>query len=325
VGEDEAGARETVRIVFWGTPEFALPSLRALLGEAHDVVAVVTQPDRPAGRHRQLRPPPVKVAAIEERIPVAQPEKPRGEDFVAWLADQQADLNVVVAYGQILRSEVLHTPRLGSVNLHASLLPALRGAAPIQWAIARGHEITGVSVIRMNERMDAGPILLQVPEPIGPDETAADLTSRLSEIGAEALVETLALMEVDDVVATEQDESRVTLAPLITRAHAHINWLRTAAEVSCQIRAFDDAPGAWTQYGREEIKLFRPATGPDQTHTALPGTVLDTEPADPARGLLVACGSGAVWVREVQPAGRRRMMASEWLRGRSITTGECFI
>jgi methionyl-tRNA formyltransferase len=183
-----------LRVVFWGTPEFALPSLRALLGEGHDVVAVVTQPDRPSGRRRETRPTPVKAAAEEERIPVVQPEKPRGDEFLAWLLEQRADLNVVVAYGQILRRDVLDSASAGSINLHASLLPELRGAAPIQWAIARGYTTTGVTVMRMNERMDGGAILLQVPEPIGADETAAELASRLSEIGAEALVEALALI-----------------------------------------------------------------------------------------------------------------------------------
>jgi methionyl-tRNA formyltransferase len=310
--------------VFWGTPEFALPSLRALLGEGHEVVAVVTQPDRPAGRRRENRPPPVKETAREERIPIAQPEQPRGPDFVAWLKSHDADLNVVVAYGQILRPDVLAAARGGSVNLHASLLPELRGAAPIHWAIARGYETTGVTVMRMNERMDAGPVLLQVPEPIGPEETSTELAARLSEIGAEALVETLALMEADDISETPQDESRVTFAPLVTRDHARIDWGLTANSVSCHIRAFDDSPGAWTHSSREEIKMFRPAPLPHHAHTATPGTVLALDPADAAAGMLLACGTGAIWIREVQPSGRRRMTTVEWLRGREIAVGSRF-
>lgn len=313
-----------MKVVFWGTPEFALPSLRALLGEGHEVVAVVTQPDRPAGRRRENRPPPVKVTAHEERIPVAQPEKPRGDAFLGWLKAHDADLNVVVAYGQILEPDVLAAARGGSVNLHASLLPELRGAAPIHWAIARGYDTTGVTVMRMNERMDAGPILFQVPEPIGPQETSTELAARLSEIGAEALVEALALMEAEDLEETPQDETRATYAPLITRDHARIDWGRTANAVSCQIRAFDDAPGAWTHGSREEIKMFRPAPLAHFAHTAMPGTVLALEPVDASTGMLVACGTGAIWIREVQPSGRRRMMTIEWLRGREIGVGSRF-
>jgi methionyl-tRNA formyltransferase len=313
-----------VKVVFWGTPEFALPSLRALLGEGHDVVAVVTQPDRPSGRRREKRPPPVKVAALEERIVVMQPERPRGEEFVSWLEAQRADLNVVVAYGQILRRDVLESASGGSINVHASLLPELRGAAPIQWAIARGYTTTGVTVMRMNERLDAGPILLQVAEPIGPDETAAELTGRLSEIGAEALIEALALMEAGELEETEQDESRVTLAPLVTRTHARVDWSIEAPAAAAHIRAFDDAPGAWTLCGVNELKLFRPLVEPEHEYREAPGTVLALEPADASRGMLIACGRGAVWIREVQPSGKRRMMTIEWIRGRGVQAGDQF-
>ena len=310
-----------MRVVFWGTPEFALPSLRALLGEGHEVVAVVTQPDRPAGRGRELRSPPVKETALEEGIPVAQPERARGPEFTAWLAGHEADANIVVAYGQILRREVLDSAALGSFNVHASLLPELRGAAPINWAIARGHDTTGVTVMRMDERLDAGPIVLQVPEPIGPDETAAELASRLSEIGASALIEALALMELGQIQETPQEEERATFAPMIRRDDARIDWTGSAGETGCHIRAFDDWPGAWTQTPDAEIKLFRPLPEPDHTHSERPGTVLDVEPADPVHGMLVACGSGAIWVREVQPSGSRRMRTADWLRGRPIETG----
>jgi len=314
-----------VRIVFWGTPSFALPSLRALLGEAHDVVGVVTQPDRPAGRHRELRSSAVKTVALEEGIPVSQPERARGPEFEAWLRECAPDLSVVVAYGQILRRDVLDLPARGSINLHASLLPELRGAAPIQWAIARCMSMTGVTVMRMAEAMDAGPILLQIGEPIGPDETAADLTQRLSEIGAEVLVEALALMEVDALEEQAQDDSRATYAPRITREHARIDWNKDCILVGCQIRAFDDVPGAWTLHGDDELKLFRPQPAPDVSHSAIPGTVLDVERADAAHGALVACASGAVWVREVQSAGKRRLTTVEWLRGRKLAEGTRFV
>src|SRR5690606_30408622 len=191
-----------MKILFWGTPEFAVPSLRALLGEGHDVVGVVTQPDRPAGRGRVLQAPPIKVVARDEGLLVLQPERARGPEFLERIAALEPELSVVVAYGQILRREVLDAPALGSINVHASLLPELRGAAPINWAIIRGHERTGITIMRMVEEMDAGPVLLQVAEPIGPDETAADLTARLSEVGAAALVEALMLLEAGELTET---------------------------------------------------------------------------------------------------------------------------
>lgn len=313
-----------MRIVFWGTPEFALPSLRALLGEGHDVVAVVTQPDRPAGRLRELRSPPVKEVALAEDIPVAQPERARGPEFTEWLAGHAAELNIVVAYGQILKREIIDSATLGSINVHASLLPELRGAAPINWAIARGHDTTGITIMRMDERLDAGPIILQVPEPIGADETATELASRLSEIGAAALIEALALMQMGAIPETPQDDERATLAPRIRREDARIDWSRTATEVGCHIRAFDNWPGAWTQSPDAEIKMFRPRPEPDHAHDARPGTVLDLAAADPAHGIRIACGQGAVWIREVQPSGSRRMRTSDWLRGRPIEPGALF-
>ncbi|HET9985138.1 MAG TPA: methionyl-tRNA formyltransferase [Longimicrobiales bacterium] len=312
-----------MRIVFWGTPDFALPSLRALVGEDHDVVAVVTQPDRPAGRGRALTPPPVKEAALAERIPVLQPERARGDEFVAALRAMEPDLSVVVAFGQLLRREVLDLPRLGSINVHASLLPALRGAAPINWAIMRGDAQTGITIMRMAERLDAGPILRQVPEPIGPEETARDLAVRLSEIGAEALVETLALFELGEITEREQDEALATYAPRLTREDAHVDWTRGAAEIDHRIRGLDDVPGAWSRLHGNDLKLFRPLPLPDGDHgPGAPGTVVSVTPLDPTHGIVVACGDGAVAIREVKPAGKRRMTAAEWARGRGVAVGD---
>jgi methionyl-tRNA formyltransferase len=308
--------------VFWGTPDFAVPSLRALAGEGHDIAAIVTQPDRPAGRGRALKASSLKVVAEEDAIRVLQPEKPVGDVFLETLRALEPDVSVVVAYGQILRREILDVPAYGSINLHASLLPDLRGAAPINWAIARGHERSGITVIRMVEKMDAGPMLLQVAEPIGPDETATDLATRLSEIGAEALVETLALLEVGEIDELEQDESRVTFAPRIQREHTHVDWTRTAIEVGRQVRAFDAVPGAWSRLDDRQVKLFRPQPVPDLDHSATPGTVLDVQALDASEGMLVACGEGAVWVREVQPAGKPRMPTAAWVRGRGIAVDQ---
>jgi methionyl-tRNA formyltransferase len=313
-----------VRIVFWGTPAFALPTLRAISGEGHEVVGVVTRPDRPAGRGRRLSAPPVKAWAEGEGVPVLQPERPAGADFLEQLRELAPDLSVVVAYGKILGREVLDVPTQGSINVHASLLPALRGAAPIQWAIIRGEAVTGVTIMRMVEAMDAGPILLQVEEPIGADETAVELTSRLSELGAEALVEALALLEIGEATEREQDDDRATFAPRIEREDARIDWTLAAAEVVRWIRGTDDVPGPWSALEAEEVKLFRPRPDDELLHGVQPGTVLIARD-DPEAPLLIAAGRGAVWIREVQPAGKRRMSAAEWVRGRSVNEGDLFV
>ena len=314
-----------MRVVFWGTPEFALPTLGALLGEGHDVVAVITQPDRPQGRGRSLAPSPVKEFAQAEQIPVLQPEKARAGDFVAELEALEPEVNVVVAYGQILSRPLLDAPAQGSVNLHPSLLPELRGAAPIQWAIIRGYDVTGVTTMRMNEALDAGPILRQVTEPILPGETATDLSVRLSELGAEIMIETLALMEMDELEERPQDDDQATYAPLIDRDEAHVDWSEPAGVVANRIRGLDAVPGAWTLLNDDaELKVYRPLPA-DEAHadpSAEPGTVLEVTPSHPEEGLLVACGAGAVWVREVKPAGKRRMNAADWLRGRGAEPGD---
>ena len=310
-----------MKILFWGTPEFAIPSLRALGEEGHDIVGVVTQPDRPAGRGRELRASAVKVEAIDQSYRVLEPESARSEDFIQEIAGLGADLSVVVAYGQILSVEVINVPAMGSVNLHASLLPSLRGAAPINRSIVRGDVITGVTVMRIVEQMDAGPILFQVEEPIGPEETASDLTMRLSEVGAEALVEGLVLLEAGLIEEQEQDESRATYAPKIDRATARIDWARESVAVSNFIRGMDAVPGAWSELEDQPIKLFRPAADPDVIPEARPGTIVE---ADRETGLLVAAEEGAVHIGEVQPQGRRRMDASEWILGRGATASQRF-
>lgn len=314
-----------MRILFWGTPEFAVPTLRALLGEGHEVVGVVTQPDRPAGRGRLVRPSPVKRVAVEEGIPVLQPERARGDEFLAAIRALAPELSVVVAYGQILRREVLDVPAQGSINVHASLLPELRGAAPINHAILAGHELTGITIMGMVEAMDAGPILHQVSEPIGAEETATELAVRLSEIGAEALIEALAMIELGAVEPRLQDDALATFAPRLNRETAHVDWSGDAAAVGRQLRAMDELPGAWARWQDQEVKLFRPAVA--EAHdahgcTGEPGTVLRVLPNDPSRGALIACADGAVWVREVKPEGKRRMTTAEWLRGRGFAPGD---
>lgn len=308
-----------MRVLFWGTPAFALPTLRALEEEGHEVVGVVTQPDRPAGRGRGVAMSPVKEAALGMGVPVLQPERARGEEFLEALRALAPEISVVIAFGQILRPEVLELPPRGSVNVHASLLPELRGAAPIQWAILRGHALSGVTIMRMEAGLDSGPMILKVEEPIRPDESATELAARLSEIGAEALVEALALMEDGSATETVQDHALATYAPKVDRELARIDWSHPAEEVARWIRGMDDVPGAWSPLGsRGPVKLFRPCV---EAGSGSPGEVLE---ADPREGVVIACGTGAVRVREAQPPGKRRMAAGDWVRGRGVAVGERF-
>jgi methionyl-tRNA formyltransferase len=309
-------------VLFWGTPAFAVPTLRALTEEGHEVLAVVTQPDRPAGRGLARRPSAVKEAALSEGIPVLDPERPRGDDFLARLRLLAPDVSVVVAYGHILRREVLDVPVHGSLNVHASLLPELRGAAPITWAIARGHARTGVTVMRMVEQMDAGPILLQVEELIGEQDTMSDLTPRLSAVGAQALVEALALLSIGQLQGHEQQHELATFAPKVDRAAARIDWNRSAREVSSHVRGMDEVPGAWSELAGASVKLFRPEPGGPLADGPWPGDVIE---ADPRSGLVVATGEGSVAFGEVQPPGKSRMPSEAWIRGRGVAPGARFI
>ncbi len=310
-----------MRIAFFGTPDFAVPSLRALLGEGFDVAAVVTQPDRPHGRSRSnLVPPPVKVVAQEEGIPLLQPENPNTEEFFAELQGAgPIDLGVVVAYGHILKPALLELPSRGMVNVHASLLPRLRGAAPIEHAILKGMEETGVSIMQMEAGMDTGPVLHTVSTPIAPDETGGELTVRLAEIGALALVEALALSEVEATHLVHQDDERATYAPKITREFAQIRWEEPSEMVARQTRAFDPRPGAWTSLNGRETKLFGPKPADEWETDEVPGQVVETDPA-----LVIATGDGALQFLDVQPAGKHRMAAREWLRGRGCKKGDRF-
>ncbi|MCG6989850.1 MAG: methionyl-tRNA formyltransferase [Gemmatimonadetes bacterium] len=330
-----------MRILFWGTPDFAVPSLRILDDEGFEIVGVVTRPDRPAGRGRRLTPSPTKQVALQLGLPVLTPERPRGDDFLAEIRALAPDLSVVVAYGHILRPEVLAVPPQGSVNVHASLLPELRGAAPVNWAIARGYEDTGVTVMRMVEAMDAGPVLHQVREPIFPDETATELSVRLSELGAEALLEALELMAADQLEETEQDDALATFAPKVDRATARIDWTRRASEVALHVRGMDAVPGAWSELEGVPVKLFRPSVVDDEVPpsqepacsedggavegpagTSAGGLVVC---ADEAGRLVVRVGDGALRFHEVQPPGRRRMSAADWIHGRGISAGQRFV
>ena len=308
-----------MRVLFWGTPEFATPALRALIGEGFDVVGAVTQPDRPVGRSRSaLKRSPVKAIAEDEGLPVLQPERPRGDDFLAAVRALEPDISVVVAYGHILPKAVIDLPPRGTVNIHGSLLPALRGAAPIQAAIRDGHTETGVTIMRMVPALDAGPVILQVRTPVLGDETYGELALRLSELGALALIEALTLMDLGGVTERPQDDSQATLAPKIEREDARIDWTRPAVAVARAIRAFDPKPGAWSMLRDLEVKLFgvRPAMDAE----GAPGQVMGIG----ERGALIACGEGGVRVAYAHPAGKRRLAMLDWAQGRGIKVGDRF-
>lgn len=318
-----------MRVVFFGTPEFAVPSLRALVGEGFDVVAVVTQPDAAQGRSRsKLMPPPVKAAAQAEELTIFQPDKPTDGAFLLKLRETKPDIGVVVAYGHILKPELLELPPRGMLNVHPSLLPGLRGAAPIEWAIIRGHETTGVTIMQLDAGMDSGPILHQIPHRIGPDVTAGELAAHLAEMGAQALIETLAMIAQSDPPPqpVPQNEERATFAPKLTREIARIDWTKDARSIGCLIRGLDPRPGAWTELSGAEIKLFNPKVNePPFPGTGAPGEVLSADASIViATGPFQDTAGGTVEIFEVQPAGKARMRSDEWLHGARLKAGARF-
>lgn len=309
-----------MRLVFFGTPDFAVPSLRALLGEGFEVAAVVTRPDRPVGRSRSaVHAPPVKQAALEDGLPILQPENPNAPEFLEQLRPFAPDLGVVVAYGHILGEPLLHLPGRGMVNVHASLLPAFRGAAPIQHALIEGAEQTGISVMKMDAGMDTGPVLLRVPTPVATDETGGELEVRLAELGALALVEALALWSAGALVPETQDEEHATYAPKISRAMARIRWEEPAERIARLTRALDPRPGAWSELRGRHVKLFGPKPAGFPTRRTPAGEVLEIEPA-----FVVSTGEGALQFVDVQPEGKSRMAARDWGRGRGVAPGDRF-
>ena len=306
-----------MRVLFWGTPEFASPALRALIGEGFEVVGVVTQPDKPQGRSREIIPSPVKQIAVVEEIPIFQPKNARDPELLEMLKVINPDISIVVAYGHILPQAIIDLPRLETLNIHASLLPELRGAGPIQAAIRQGLTETGVSLMRVVPALDAGPVLLQKPTQIFDDETFGELQMRLAELGALALIEALTLMSMGKVKEKIQDDSRATYAPKVTRDTARIEWKDSAIEISRLIRASDPKPGAFTKTPKGDVKLFGPKVM--DGIKGKPGEVLKT-----VRELVIACGLDALRISEVQPAGKTRMSAHEWARGRGTAVGDSY-
>lgn len=300
-----------MRLVFMGTPQFAIPSLRKLLSSFHRVEAVLTQPDRPSGRGNTVGMPPVKQVALEFRLPLYQPDKLKEGVWRDILQRLDADAYVVVAYGKILPEWFIGLPRLGAINLHASLLPKYRGAAPINWAIVRGETITGVTTMKIDSGLDTGDILLQVPVQIGPGEYASELHDRLSSVGAELMVKTLDLLEKGKIRPIPQIAESATYAPMLRKSDGQLDWSQEAVEIHNRVRGLNPWPGAYTFLKGNLLQIWKadPLAGVVASRT--PGTLVHWE----MRRAVVHCGSGLLELRELQLENRRRVSASDFLNG----------
>lgn len=306
-----------MKIAFLGTPPFSVTGLEALAGAGHEIACVVAQPDRPAGRGRELREPATKLWARGRGVPVLQPEKVRDGALAAQLAGLSPDILVVVAYGRILGRDLLDLAPFGAVNVHASLLPRWRGAAPIAWAIAEGDAWTGVTIMRVAEGLDTGDILLQRATPIGPDETSEDLGSRLAALGAAALVEALPLLQAGKLVPVRQDHSRHTLAPVMEKEEGRLDFRLPSERLARRVRAFTPWPGAFTTIDGKLLKVHRARPVAPVPDVVPPGAASVI-----SEGILVGCGEGsALLLTEVQLEGKRRLPAAEFARGVSISPG----
>ena len=309
------------RIVFFGTPAFAVPTLDALVRTSHQVVAAVTQPDKPRGRGHQFLPSPVKAAAIDHGIPVLQPDRLKQEPFVAAFQDLQADIGIVAAYGKILPQSLLDTPRLGMINVHASLLPRWRGAAPIHRAVLAGDEETGITIMRMVQALDAGASLAQGSVSIGPEETSADLEGRLAQLGAGLLVETLERLLEGGVTETPQDENGVTYASRLERHESRVDWTRPARDIHNQIRGLQPWPLAAAVLGGKRLLLLgseRVAGG--HVDARQPGTIVSSG----AAGLEVSTGDEVLRIVRIQPEGKAVMSVRDFLNGHRVQPGDRF-
>lgn len=317
--EAAAPPRGTFRAVFMGTPQFAVPCLDALV-EIAEVVGVVCQPDKPQGRGLELAAPPVKQRALELGLPVVQPTKLKTGEVAAWLRDQQVDVALVVAYGRILPKDVLEAPRLGCVNVHASLLPKYRGAAPITWAIVRGEPETGITLMQMDEGMDTGPMLEPFPTEIVADETAGDLSERLSALGALAIRKGLPKYVAGGYAPVAQDHSKATVAPILRKEDGRIDFAKPARAVHDHVRGMSPWPGAFTTARGKGLKVHatRVTDLSSATTNARPGTVVLV---DKSR-VVVACGERAVELTRVQVEGKKAITASEWVAGRGVAEGD---
>ena len=301
----------TLDIIFMGTPEFAVPSLQALIDSEHNVVCVVCQPDRPSGRGRKLTPPPVKMLAEKNSIPVLQPEKVRTEEFFNTLSNFNPDVICVTAYGRIIPPNILELPKYGCVNVHASLLPKYRGAAPINWAIINGKKTTGITTMLMDEGMDTGDILLKKEIDIGKDDTSIELSEKLSKIGADLLIETIKKGQNDEIKPIKQNDDEATLAPIIKKEVGKIDWSKSAEEIRNLIRGTQPWPGAFTSYYGKNLKIFKASV---ISQNGEPGKILE---ADGGK-LVIATGNKSLDIEELQIEGGKRLKVSDFLRGNQV-------
>ena len=309
----------SVRLVFMGSPEFAVPSLRALYEEGFQIKAVITQPARPSGRGRRIRPTPVCEFARQKGLEVREPERLKEQGIIEYLRSLKPDLIVVVAYGKILPPEVLSIPRLGCINLHASLLPRWRGAAPVQRALMAGDTVTGVTTMLMDEGMDTGPILLKKEVPVEKGERAGELSERLSHIGAGLLVETIRLFVAGQLKPAPQDDQLATYAPMLKKEEGRINWHRPAVEIENLVRGLHPWPCAYTYLNQTLVKIHRAHATEEKTSLPAGRVVKSTK-----NGIYVSTGDGILLIEELQPEGRRLMRADEFARGYRIDEGTTF-
>lgn len=305
-----------MRLVFLGTPDFAVPSLEKVVEAGHEVVAVFTQPDRPKGRGQELAASPVKRAALRLGLPVQQPERIRQTEVIEFLASLQVPAMAIVGYGQIIPQAIIDLAPLGIINVHASLLPKYRGAAPVQWAIARGETVTGVTTMRIDAGLDTGGILLQRETAIGPEETAIELGQRLAVAGAELLVETLRGIEAGAIEPRKQDDSQASYAPVLKKEDGEIDWSRRASEIYNKVRGFLPWPGAWTWFRGQRLHIWK-AGRAESSVAGSPGSLRVDR-----RRLVVLCRDASLELLEVQLQGRKRISAQAFLNGQRIQEGE---
>lgn len=308
-----------LRIIFMGTPDFAVPTLQALLDGPDDVVTVICQPDRKKGRGKKLSPPPIKILAEQHGIPVLQPTAIRTEAFLDSIRNLHPDLIVVTAYGRILPGSLLELPRLGTINVHGSLLPKYRGAAPIQWAVINGETETGVTIMQVDVGMDTGDILMPVSIPIRDDDTSGILFDKLAQLGGETIGRAIALLKEGKLPPQKQDDSQATEAPMLTKEMGHLDWNKEAGELHCLIRGLDPWPSAYSFLDGKRFRFFKPDVIKDKVSEP-PGTLCRAD----KNGLLIATGKHYLRIGEIQPEGKKRMSVQSCLCGMKLPLGDKF-
>ena len=311
--------RQPLRIIFMGTPDFAVPTLESLIQGPDEIIAVVTQPDRPKGRSKKLVPPPVKLVAQKYGIDLYQPKGIRSPDFITTLKSYDPDLIVVAAYGKILPETIIELPRNGCINVHGSLLPRHRGAAPIQWAIIKGDPEVGVTIMQMDKGMDTGQILMKASITPDPEETAGTLFPKIARLGSHTLMDTLDMLAQGGLAMIDQDDKEATSAPMLRKEDGLIDWTRSAHEINCLIRGLDPWPTAFSFLDQRKFQLFRPEVV-HQSSTRKPGTLLRAD----REGLLIAAGNNCILIKEVKMEGKRRMAVTDFLNGWPLAPGGLF-